>query len=142
MQKFIFSILFFLFSLLGFSQTNFYFSPSQYNTWQVSDDAQCGVGNIYCIVVKSYYRNSYGNYEYYIYFASNSYFYNCSFVRTYVPDININYLDGRSGKYQQPLNFFPFWVTIGETSLVYTLYHPSPNLSFLIRVGKLEPTIY
>lgn len=142
-MKKLFLIFIFLFTLTkSFGQTSFYFNQKQYESWQVSNQAQCGLGSIFCTVYRSQTVNEYGNYIYYVYFASNSYFYNCQFARTYVPNINVYYLDNKTNKYLLPLNYYPFWITVGPTSLVYTLYHPDPYLRLWINVGIMEPTNY
>ena len=106
----------------------------------VSGQALCGTGNAYCMVTRSQYQNQFGNYTYQIYFATNSYFGNCNPTRTYIPNIEIMYLEG--SKWCYPQNYYKFWVTVGQTQLVYTLYHPYPNLQIKIRTGFMEPTIY
>lgn len=136
-------LLIFLFSIICFlskSQTDYYFTSTEYSTWKVSGEAQCGIGNAYCYVSRSFGVNAYGNYTYYIYFASNSYHINCQYTRTYIPDIYIYYF--QNGRYNLPINFFPFWITIGDTDLIYTLFHPNPHLALKVSVGKMEPTNY
>lgn len=140
-MKRLFIILFFL--LTNFSsnaQTEFNFYPQNYGSFILSNDAICGKGSLYCIITRTPYQNGFGNYCYQIYFASNSYLLNCTASRTYVPNIEVMYLEGKYWYY--PLNFQKFWVTVGQTSLVYTLFHPNPDLYIKIKTGFIEPTIY
>lgn len=140
MRNSIFLIFFLLMSIVGFCQSEFNFNASNYGAFQVSRDAKCGIGNVYCIVTRSPYTNAYGNYVYQVYFATNSYFYNCNPARTYIPDIEILYFEGKNWWY--PGGFTKFWMTVGQTTLAYTLFHPSPYLQIKIKTGFLEPTIY
>ncbi len=133
-------LLFTVFTLFSFSQTDFNFSALNYNQFLLSNQAYCGQGSLYCITTRSSYVNSYGNYCYQVYFATNSYFIDCNQSRTYVPNIEVMYYENKSWWY--PISFQKFWVTVGPTSLVYTLYHPNPNLLIKIKTGFLEPTIY
>jgi hypothetical protein len=136
-----FLILLFVFiSVISNAQSSFDFSGYEYNKFKVSGQALCGAGNAYCMVTRSQYQNQFGNYTYQIYFATNSYFGNCNPTRTYIPNIEIMYLEG--SKWCYPQNYYKFWVTVGQTQLVYTLYHPYPNLQIKIRTGFMEPTIY
>lgn len=136
-----FLILLFVFiSVISNAQSSFDFSGYEYNKFKVSGQALCGTGNAYCMVTRSQYQNQFGNYTYQIYFATNSYFGNCNPTRTYIPNIEIMYLEG--SKWCYPQNYYKFWVTVGQTQLVYTLYHPYPNLQIKIRTGFMEPTIY
>lgn len=139
-MKKLFFIIFFCLNIISFSQTEFNFSPVNYGQFQLSNQALCGRGSLYCLVTKSPYPNGFGNYCYEIYFSSNSHFSDCNVSRTYVPNIEVMYIEGRYWYY--PLNYRKFWVTVGSTSLVYTLFHPSPNLILKIRTGFVEPTIY
>jgi hypothetical protein len=132
-------ILFLLISTIVLSQSEFNFNGTNYSSFQLSGQAFCGYGNVYCTVTRSTTTNQYGNYCYQIYFASNSYFSNCSVARTYIPNIEVIYWD--NGWYY-PMNFYKFWLTVGQTSLAYTLFHPNPALQIKIRTGLLEPTIY
>ena len=121
-----FLILLFVFiSVISNAQSSFDFSGYEYNKFKVSGQALCGDGNAYCMVTRSQYQNQFGNYTYQIYFATNSYFGNCNPTRTYIPNIEIMYLEG--SKWCYPQNYYKFWVTVGQTQLVYTLYHPYPN---------------
>lgn len=140
MNKVILILLFFFLNFVSNAQTEFNFNSYNYGQFQVSGSAQCGIGNVYAIITKSSTTNAYGNYCYQLYFATNSYFYNCQVSRTYIPDIEILYLDGKSWYY--PLKYQKFWVTVGQTSLVYTLFHPNPYLQIKIKTGLVEPTIY
>lgn len=134
-------ILSFLFNfLISKSQTEFNFNQYNYGQFQLSDDARCGVGNLYALVMRSAVPNAYGNYCYQIYFCSNSYFYNCTYARSYAPNIEVMYLEGKNWYY--PQSFSKFWVTVGQTTLVYTLFHPYSNLQIKIKTGLVEPTIY
>lgn len=142
MKKFILTFLFFFVCLTSLCQVNYNFTSKEYNTWKVSGNPVCGIGNAYCTVVRSNHPNIYGNYIYEIYFSTNSYFLNCQVSRTYIPNIYVYYYDDKLNKYLLPLNFYPFWMTVGGTSLVYTLYHPNPYLKLTISVGKMEPTNY
>lgn len=140
MKKFIFLIFFTFITLFSNSQTEFNFSSFNYGQFLLSNQAYCGRGALYCVVNRSQYVNGYGYYCYQIYFATNSYFMDCSQSRTYVPNIEVMYFENANWYY--PSNFQKFWVTVGPTSLVYTLYHPFPNLNIKIRTGLVEPTIY
>jgi len=140
MRKFILIILFAISSIVSNSQTEFNFNSTNYGQFLLSSDAKCGVGNIYAIVMRSPAPNAYGYYCYQIYFASNSYFYDCNFARSYVPNIEVMYLEGKIWYY--PQGFMTYWATIGQTTLVYTLYHPYSNLLLKIKTGRVEPTIY
>lgn len=140
MKKFIFLLLFTLSTLFTKAQVEFNFSPMNYNQFMLSEQAYCGKGSLYCIITRSQTVNGYGYYCYQIYFATNSYFANCNPARTYVPNIEVMYLEGKYWYY--PANFQKFWVTCGSTVLVYTLYHPYSNLNIKIRTGQVEPTIY
>jgi hypothetical protein len=140
MKKFIFLLFFSFLTFFVKSQTEFNFNSTNYSQFQVSGTAQCGIGNVYCIITRSAEVNGYGNYCYQIYFATNSYFYNCSPARTYIPNIEVIYLEGLIWYY--PLNYSKFWMTVGQTSLAYTLFHPNPYLNIKIRTGLVEPTIY
>ena len=139
MKKFLI-LLFVFISIISNAQSSFDFSSYGYNKFKVSGQALCGAGNAYCMVTRSQYQNQFGNYTYQIYFATNSYFGNCNPTRTYIPNIEIMYLEG--SKWCYPQNYYKFWVTVGQTQLVYTLYHPYPNLQIKIRTGFMEPTIY
>jgi|LakMenEpi03Aug12_release.lakeMendotaPanAssembly.Ray.scaffolds.fasta_scaffold276170_3 hypothetical protein len=139
MKKFLI-LLFVFISIISNAQSSFDFSGYEYNKFKVSGQALCGAGNAYCMVTRSQYQNQFGNYTYQIYFATNSYFGNCNPTRTYIPNIEIMYLEG--SKWCYPQNYYKFWVTVGQTQLVYTLYHPYPNLQIKIRTGFMEPTIY
>jgi hypothetical protein len=139
MKKFLI-LLFTVISIISKAQSSFDFTSYEYNKFKVSGQALCGSGNAYCMVTRSQYQNQFGNYTYQIYFATNSYFGNCSPSRTYIPNIEIMYLEGNRWYY--PQNYYKFWVTVGQTQLVYTLYHPYPNLQIKIRTGFMEPTIY
>jgi hypothetical protein len=139
MKKFLI-LLFVFISVISNAQSSFDFSGYEYNKFKVSGQALCGAGNAYCMVTRSQYQNQFGNYTYQIYFATNSYFGNCNPTRTYIPNIEIMYLEG--SKWCYPQNYYKFWVTVGQTQLVYTLYHPYPNLQIKIRTGFMEPTIY
>lgn len=140
MRKFIFLLIFILSVLFSKSQTEFNFSPFNYGQFLLSNQAYCGKGGLYCLVTRSNYVNGYGYYCYQIYFATNSYFIDCTQSKTYVSNIEIMYFEGKNWYY--PSNFQRFWVTVGPTSLIYTLYHPFPNLNIKIRTGSIEPTIY
>jgi hypothetical protein len=142
MRKFLLTFIFLLTFLVSFSQSMFTFNSSNYNRFSVSGEGMCGVGNAYCLVNRSPGPNQYGNYTYSIYFATNSYLANCNPSKTYIPNIEIIYYDDASGKYLYPVNFYTFWVSVGQTSLVYTLYHPNPYLTIKVRTGKMEPTTY
>jgi len=141
MKKLFFTFLFLINFLISVAQTNYYFNTKEYGTWKVSGQAICGLGNAYCTVIKSETTNEYGNYIYQVYFSTNSYFNNCQVSRTYIPYIYVYYVDNL-GKYVLPLNYFPFWITVGQTTLVYTLFHPNPYLKLWISVGQMEPTNY
>lgn len=132
-------ILFLLISSIGLSQSEFNFNGSNYGAFQLSGQAFCGFGNGYCTVTRSLTPNQYGNYIYQVYFATNSYFLDCSAARTYIPNIEVMYFDG---VWYYPSNFFKFWLTVGPTSLAYTLFHPNPALQIKIRTGLMQPTIY
>lgn len=140
MKKFIFLLFFTFLALFSKAQTDFNFSPMNYGQFLFSNQAYCGKGSLYCIVTKSPSVNGYGYYCYQIYFATNSYFADCNSARTYVPNIEVMYLEGKYWYY--PLNFQKFWVTCGPTTLVYTLFHSNPNLFIRIKTGPVEPTIY
>lgn len=140
MKSFFISIIFVLFGFLSFSQTQFVFAPSEFGNFKVSTQAQCGLGSVYCMVVRSGTPNAYGNYVYQVYFSSNSYLPNCQAARTYVPDIVISVFDGKT--WVMPYNFFSFWVTVGPTALAYTLFHPNPYLQVKVSTGPIQPTIY
>lgn len=140
MKKFLFLILLTISHLISSAQSQFYFAPNEYGTFKVSSQAQCGLGSVYCMVVRSASANEYGNYVYQIYFATNSYFPNCGVARTYIPDISIRYLEGKN--WLLPYNFHNFWLIVGQTSLGYTLFHPSPYVKFYITTGPLQPTNY
>jgi len=142
MRKFLLNIVFLFSFLTSLCQTNYTFNSSEYGVWKVSGQAICGVGNAYCTVYRSGTPNSYGNYVYTIYFSTNSYFNNCEVSRTYIPDIYVYYYDKYTKKYYYPSNYYPFWITVGQTSLAYTLYHNDPYLKLWIKVGKMEPTNY
>lgn len=142
MRKYLLVLMFLFGFLTSFCQTNYYFTCKEYNIWKVSGNAVCGLGNAYCTVVRSETANVYGNYIYQVYFSTNSYFYNCQISKTYIPDIYISYYDDKIGKYMLPMNYYSFWITVGQTSLVYTLYHPNPYLKLWISVGSMEPTNY
>lgn len=140
MKKIFFLLFFALLTFIVESQTQFDFNSTNYGQFILSGDAKCGEGNIYAIVMRSVSPNVYGYYCYQIYFASNSYFWDCNFARSYIPNIEVMYLEGKNWYY--PQGFLPYWATIGPTTLVYTLYHPYSNLLLKIRTGKVEPTIY
>ena len=116
----------------------FYHNYSNYG-WQVSDDAYCGVGEVYCGVFRSQYKNSHGYYEYYIWFQSNSYWPNCNYTRSYLKNINIEYYN--SGYISVPNWTVSTW-TVGNQTLFYTLFDVRPNVKFRITVEKIEPTEY
>jgi hypothetical protein len=140
MKKLLIFLFFTLFFLTTKSQTEFNFSSSNYGQFQLSSQAFCGKGSLYCVITKSLYPNGFGNYCYQVYFATNSYFSDCNVSRTYVPNIEVMYVEGKYWYY--PVNFQKFWVTVGPTSCVYTLFHPNPNLIIKIKTGFVEPTIY
>jgi len=142
MRKFLFILSFLFMSVISKSQTEFNFDPSNYGDFKVSGQAQCGYGNAYCMVQRSVTPNIYNNYIYTIYFSTNSYLGNCTPVRTYIQDIQIYYYDEVSGRYLLPMNYNIFWVTVGQTSLAYTLFHPSQFLKIKVRTGIMQPTIY
>ncbi len=127
---------------ITYSQAIYDFNIYDYGKFKVSGQAYCGIGNAYCTVTRSQYTNQFGNYVYQIYFATNSYLGDCSQSRTYIPDIEVMYCDNQNGRYYYPNNFYKFWVTVGQTNLIYTLYHPYPNLLIKIRTGYMQPTIY
>jgi hypothetical protein len=132
-------ILFLLISNISLSQSEYNFNGTNYGSFQLSGTAYCGFGNAYCTVTRSVSPNQYGNYIYQIYFASNSYFIDCNVARTYISNIEVIYWDNA---WYYPTNFYKFWVTVGPTSLAYTLYHPNPALQIKIRTGLMQPTIY
>ena len=140
MKKLIFILILSILSIVSCAQTTFDFNVYEYNRFKVSGQALCGQGNAYCTVTRSQYQNQFGNYTYQIYFATNSYFGDCNPSRTYIPNIEIMYLE--YNKWYYPQNYYKFWMTFGRTSLAYTLYHPYPNLQIKIRTGFMEPTIY
>lgn len=131
-----------LITVISVGQTTLNFTPFEYTVFKSTGEPQCGVGNVFCTIYRSNSQNTYKNYTYTIYLSSNSYFTNCNPTRTYVSSIEIFYLEPGLNKYVLPRNFFPFWVTVGETSVVYTFFHPNPNLYFHIKMGNIEPTIY
>lgn len=131
-----------LISNLNISQTDFDFNPYEYGKFKISGQAYCGVGNAYCCITRSQYPNQFGNFIYQIYLTTNSYMIDCSPCKTYIPNIEVMYCDNQKGIYYYPKNFYKFWVTVGQTNLVYTLYHPNPNLFLKIRTGYMQPTIY
>jgi hypothetical protein len=140
-KKFLF-LFFLLYTFVSVSQTIFNFSPYDYTIFKSSGNAQCGVGNTYCTIYRSNTPNNFNNYVYSVYLASNSYLIDCSPSKTYVSSVEIYYFDKTVNKYITPRNFYPFWVIIGETTVVYTFFHPNPNLIFHIKLGNMEPTIY
>lgn len=133
-------ILFLMFCPPAVSQTEFVFTPNQFGSFKASSQAQCGMGSVYCMVLRSPTKNEYGNYIYQIYFATNSYFPNCQPARTYVSDIRIWCFDGKS--WIHPYNYFSFWITVGQTQLAYAIYHPNPMLPIRVSTGILQPTNY
>lgn len=140
MKNLLFLLFFTFFTFATKSQTQFDFNFTNYGNFLLSGNAKCGSGNLYAIVTRSEQPNIYGYYCFQVYFASNSYFFDCNFARSYVPNIEVMYLEGKLWYY--PQNFMQFWATIGQTTIVYTLYHPNPNLQIRIRTGRVEPTIY
>lgn len=140
MKNIILTFVFLISSLVAFSQSTFIIAPNEYGSFKVSSQAQCGLGSVYCMVTRSNTTNEYGNYIYQVWFATNSYFPNCQASRTYIPDISIWYFDGKY--WNMPYNYFSFWMTVGQTSLGYTLFHPNPYLQIKISTGVLQPTAY
>jgi hypothetical protein len=138
MNKIKFLIILLLIPFLSIAQSTFDFLPYEYGQFKTSGQALCGLGNAHSLVTRSDAPNQFGNYVYQIYFATNSYFPNCVISRTYIPDIHILYSE--NDKYFYPINYNPFWVTVGETALVYTLFHNSPKIKIKIVTGHMTPT--
>ena len=120
---------------------NFEFTPSELNVWKTTSIAQCGLGSIHVLVQRSMYPDIYGFYVYDIYFATNSYFPNCLPSNSYVSNIEVLYSDLALRKFYYPLNFYQFWVIIGQTQLVYKLYHQNPYLIIKVKADKIQPSI-
>ena len=137
MKKFLI-VIFVVISSILHSQSVFDFSPVEYGSFKMSGQAICGLGNAFCTVTRSDMPNQFGNYTFWVYFSTNSYFGDCSKARTYITNIEVMYW--QDGRYYYPANFYKFWITVGQTTLSYTLFHPNPNLQIKIRTGLMEPT--
>lgn len=132
-----------LLSFISYSQTVYTFGPADYNhVWKVSGQANYGIGNAFCLVTRSENTNEYGNYLYSIFFSTNSYLSNGSNCRTYIQDIDITYYNPELRRYLYPANYYRFWITVGQPTLVYTIYHYSNSLYIRVSTGEMQPTTY
>ena len=151
MKKFLVNILLTLFLVFAPLATNsqdvndgytFKFTPQTEYNWKVSGDAFCGVGEVWCGMFRSKYKNSLGYYEYSLWFQSNSYFTNCNWSRTYMEDIDVYYYNPTYRKWYKPKNYQSMSWTVGAQTLYYTFYDIQPDVQFKVQIDKMEPTIY
>ena len=139
MKKFFSLVLIFL-SLNVLGQINCDFTPQDWGKFKTFGSSACGVGSIHVWIGRSPMPNQLGYYAYEIYFATNSYFPDCRPCNSYVPEIEIMSWDIQTKRYYYPLGYFKFWVIVGQTRLVYTIYHQNPNLIIKIKTGKIQPS--
>lgn len=139
MKKFFSLVLIFL-SLNVWGQINYDFTPQDWGKFKTFGNSACGVGSIHVWIGRSPMPNQLGYYAYEIYFATNSYLPDCRPSNSYVPNIEIMSWDAGTKRYYYPLGYFKFWVVVGQTQLVYTIYHQNPNLIIKIKTGKIQPS--
>lgn len=137
-MKTLFTILFSLMVLFVYPKSTFYFEPAG-NEWQVSGDACYGCGNAWITVTRSAYINKYGYYEYYFWAATNSYYNNGIASNSYIENINVYYKNPETGYWEQPYQFYSYWIIVGPKAIIYTLYHQSPNIDTKITWSKILP---
>lgn len=114
------------------------FSPKDWNKFQTYGSPGCGVGSLHILVQRSQWSNQLGYYAYEIYFSTNSFLPNCRPSNTYVPDIEISSADMKTKKFVYPIGYYKFWVIVGQTQLVYTLYHQNPFLIIRVKTGPTQ----
>jgi hypothetical protein len=140
-MKKIFLILFILISGLCKSQINADFWPGHFGKFRTFFQPACGVGSLHILVQRSQLPNQLGYYAYEIYFATNSYLPDCRPSNTYVSDIELMSADIKTKTFYYPMNYYKFWVIIGQTNLVYTIYHTNPNLIIKVKTGYIKPSV-
>lgn len=139
MKKFL--ALFFLFlSLNILGQINYDFTSADWGKFKTFGNAACGVGSVHVYVQRSPTTNGFGYYAYEIYFSTNSFLPDCRPSNTYVSEIEIMSWDAGTKRYYYPLGYYKFWVIVGQTQLIYTVYHQNPNLIIKLKTGKIQPS--
>lgn len=138
MKKIAIIFVFVLFALTTMGQ-NFYFNKSNLGIWQSSGNACAGCGNAWVTVTKSYTKNQFGYYEYYIWASTNSFDKTGKPCYSYLNNVKVMYKYNTTELWYYPVNYYTFWIVVGKKQIIYTMYHHSPNASIYVGFESIQP---